>query len=136
MDFDYYLACGNKDEVSISPQPGILLIGGAEGDKSGEHEATQWFLARAKGGKYLVLRTGGIGGQAQWICQHYRDWVHSAAELSVDSREAANDPKVIDYIRAADALFIAGGDQTKYKENSRRWDKCRDGYFRKLLLCP
>jgi hypothetical protein len=116
-DFDYYLAYESKEEyTSITCQPGILLIGGAEGDKSGEHEATQWFLDRAKGGKYLVLRVGRIKKQADWIAQHYRDWIHSAAELCINSREAANNPKVIAYIRDADALFIAGGDQNKYQE--------------------
>ncbi|MDY7020269.1 MAG: cyanophycinase [Cyanobacteriota bacterium] len=115
-DFDYYLACGSKDSISISSQPGTLLIGGAEGSKSGEDGATQWFLERAKGGKYLVLRVGGVGNQADWICKYYRDWIDSAAELSIDSREAANDPEVIEYIREADALFIAGGDQNKYQE--------------------
>ncbi len=114
--FDYYLACGSRDSVSINPQPGILLIGGAEGDKSGEHEATQWFLERSQGGKYLVLRSGGIGSQADWICRHYRNWVYSAAELSIDSRKGANDSEVIDYIMEADALFIAGGDQNAYQE--------------------
>ncbi|ACB52844.1 putative cyanophycinase [Crocosphaera subtropica ATCC 51142] len=115
-DFDYYLACEGRDYQSIKAQSGCLLIGGAEGNKSGEHEATQWFLKRANGGKYLVLRVGGIGRQADWICQHYRDWIHSAAELSIDSREAANNSKVTDYILDADALFIAGGDQNDYQE--------------------
>lgn len=115
-DFDYYLACGNRDTVSIRSQPGVLLIGGAEGEKSGEDQATRWFLKRAKNGKYLVLRVGGIGSQADWICDHYRDWIHSAAELSIDSREAADNPEVIEYIREVDALFIAGGDQNKYQE--------------------
>ncbi|MEA5535890.1 cyanophycinase [Crocosphaera sp. XPORK-15E] len=115
-DFDYYLACGSSNSVSISSQPGCLLIGGAEGSKSGEHESTQWFLERAKGGKYLVLRVGGIGKQADWICRYYRDWIHSSAELSIDGREAANNPKVVEYIREADALFIAGGDQNAYQE--------------------
>lgn len=115
-DFEYYLACGTREPVSIQPQPGILLIGGAEGDKSGEDSATRWFLERARGGKYLVLRTGGIGKQATWICRHYRNWVSSAAELSIDSREAADNPEVVEYLREADALFIAGGDQNKYQE--------------------
>ncbi len=61
-------------------------------------------------------RDGGVGRQADWICRHYRDWIHSAAELSIDSREAANNPEVIEYIRQADALFIAGGDQNDYQE--------------------
>lgn len=115
-NFDYYLACGRKNSIPTNSQPGILLIGGAEGNQSGEHEATEWFLERAKGGKYLVLRVGGIGNQADWICQNYRNWVYSAAELSIDSRQAANDSEVIEYIREADALFIAGGDQNEYQE--------------------
>jgi cyanophycinase-like exopeptidase len=115
-DFEYYLACGNRDSISVSTQGGVLLIGGAEGSKSGEYEATQWFLERAKGGKYLVLRVGGVGRQADWICRYFRDWIYSAAELSIDSREAANNPEVIDYLNEADALFIAGGDQNLYQE--------------------
>ena len=115
-DFDYYLACGTSESTSINPKSGVLLIGGAEGDKSGEDAATRWFLDRAKGGKYLVLRTGEIGRQADWICRNYRNFIHSAAELSVNSRKAANNSEVIGYIREADALFIAGGDQNDYQE--------------------
>ena len=115
-DFDYYLACGTRDYTCITSRAGILLVGGSEGNKSGEDDATKWFLERAKFGKYLVLRIGGIGRQADWICRNYRDFIHSAAELSIDSREAANNPKVIEYIREADALYIAGGDQNKYQE--------------------
>lgn len=115
-DFDYYRACGSRDRSSIVPQGGVLLIGGAEGDKSGEDDATRWFLERAKRGHYLVLRVGGTGKQADWICRHYRDWIDSAAELSIDSREAANNSDAIEYLLQADALFIAGGDQNEYQE--------------------
>ncbi|MGK7944779.1 MAG: cyanophycinase [Microcystaceae cyanobacterium] len=116
IDFEYYRACGSSSATSIETQSGILLIGGAENNRLGENEATRWFLRRADGGNYLVLRTGGIGGQADWICDNYRDWIKSAAELSIDSRKAANNPEVIDYIRDADVVFIAGGDQNKYQE--------------------
>ncbi len=115
-DFDYYLACRSRDVKANPPQSATLLIGGAEGDQSGEDAATRWFLEQARGGKYLVLRVGGVGNQADWICQNYKGWVSSAAELSIDSREAADDPEVIDYIRDADLLFIAGGDQNQYQE--------------------
>ncbi|PSN18281.1 peptidase S51, partial [filamentous cyanobacterium CCP5] len=114
--YDYHLVCRNRTVEPSQPQPAVLLIGGAEGDASGEEAATRWFLDRSGGGRYLVLRVGGVGSQAQWICQNYRDLVYSAAELSIDSREAANDPEVADYIREADALFIAGGDQNLYQE--------------------
>jgi cyanophycinase len=115
-NFDYYQACRTRESKSITPQSGILLIGGAEGDTSGEDAATQWFLDRAKYGKCLILRVGGVGRQADWYVKHYRDWIDSTAELSIDSREAANNPEVIDYLLEADALFIAGGDQNEYQE--------------------
>jgi cyanophycinase len=114
--FDYHLVCRNRSFDSVTSQSATLLIGGAEGNQSGEDAATRWFLERARGGKYLVLRVGGVGTQAKWICQNYKDWVFSAAELSIDSRAAADNPEVVDYIREADALFIAGGDQNQYQE--------------------
>lgn len=117
-NFDYIRECGkvNTTSTSSKPIPGILLIGGAEGKKSGEDAATQWFLKRANRGNFLVLRSGRIGRQADWICDNYRDFISSSAELSINSREAANDPEVIKYIRDADALFIAGGDQNAYED--------------------
>jgi len=115
-DFEYYLSCGSRRSVRVEPQPGVLLIGGAEGGASGEDAATRWFLERSRGGKYLVLRTGGIGAQADFVSRNYRDFVHSAAELSIDSYAAADNREVEDYIREADALFIAGGNQDRYQE--------------------
>ncbi len=114
--FDYVRKCGRINCNSSRPIPGVLLIGGAEGAKSGEDSATRWFLERIDGGNYLVLRSGGIGSQANWVCDYYRDFVGSSAEISIDSRDAANDPKVIEYIRDADGLFIAGGDQNAYED--------------------
>lgn len=113
--FDYLLECGTDGKSDAKPTSGILLIGGAEEGRSGEDAATQWFLKRADRGNYLILRSGGIGSQAAWICDNYRDFISAAAELSIDSRVAANDPDVIQYIRNADALFIAGGDQDAYE---------------------
>jgi cyanophycinase len=115
-DYDYYHVCGQGSKPTHPPRTAMLLIGGAEGDASGEDAATRWFLEQAGGGHYLVLRVGGVGSQAEWICDRYKDYIGSAAELSVDSRDAANNPDVIDHIRAADALFIAGGDQNLYQE--------------------
>jgi aspartate 4-decarboxylase len=114
--FDYHCECGTAHPTHVHPIPGILLIGGAEEGRLGEDAATRWFLKRARGGNYLVLRSGGVGSQAAWICKHYREFVSSAAELSIDSRMAANHPDVIQYIRAADALFIAGGNQNEYED--------------------
>jgi cyanophycinase-like exopeptidase len=114
--FEYHRECGSDRNTTAKPTPGILLIGGAEEGRSGEDAATQWFLKRADGGDYLVLRFGGIGEQAAWICDHYRELIASAAELSINSRAAANNPEVIQHIRNADALFIAGGNQDEYED--------------------
>jgi len=91
-------------------------VGGGEEGTVGEDAATQWFLQQANYGDYLVLRCGGIGRQAKWIADNYRDLINSAAELSIDSREAANNPQVIQYIKDADAIYFAGGDQNKYED--------------------
>jgi cyanophycinase len=114
-DFDYVCECGEERDSPAQPTGGILLIGGAEGGRSGEDAATRWFLKRADRGNYLVLRSGGLGGQAVWICNHYGELVHSAAELSINSRAAADDPELIRHLRNADALFIAGGNQDDYE---------------------
>lgn len=114
--FDYKCECRTVKSTSAKPTPCILLIGGAEGGTSGEDSATQWFLKRVDGGDYLVLRSGRIGKQADWICNYYQKFVSSAAEISIDSRDAANNPKVIQFIRNADALFIAGGNQNEYED--------------------
>ena len=114
--FEYRLECGTARNTKANPTAGILLVGGAEGGQSGEDAATRWFLKRAGGGDYLVLRSGRTGNQAAWICDDYGDFVASAAELSIDSRAAANNPTVINYIRNADALFIAGGNQNEYED--------------------
>jgi len=114
--FEYQLECGTDQPTGAKPSAGILLIGGAEEGRLGEDAATQWFLKRVDQGHYLVLRSGGLGGQASWLCEQYRDWLGSAAELSIDSRAAANNPEVIQYIRNADALFIAGGNQDAYED--------------------
>jgi cyanophycinase-like exopeptidase len=115
-NFSYEVVFGKAESRGITPQFGILLIGGSEADREGDREATKWFLERARGGNYLVSRCGRIGDQAAWISDHYHDLINSDAELSINSREAANNPKVIDYIRQADLLFIAGGDQNKYED--------------------
>ncbi|WP_353931995.1 cyanophycinase [Okeanomitos corallinicola TIOX110] len=115
-DFEYIRECGKVGKTSAKPTPGVLLIGGAEGKKSGEDAATKWFLKRADKGNLIVLRTGGLGRQADWVCDSYRDLIGSAAELSIDSRDAADDPEVIEYLRQADAIFIAGGDQNAYED--------------------
>ncbi len=112
--FEYILEYGEVSQSQL--KPGLLLIGGAEEGASGEDAAIEWLLQRCNRGNFLVLRSGEPGRQAAWVADYYQDLIQSAAELSINSRAAANNPDVIDYIKQADALFIAGGDQKKYEE--------------------
>ncbi len=114
QDFSYQLACGTVQTGPVASAPALMLIGGNEASSAGEAAATDWFLQQAEGGNYLVLRSGGLGGQAGWICDTFPDRIASAAELSVDSRAAANNPEVTELIESADLVFLAGGDQSTY----------------------
>ncbi len=64
------------------------------------------------GGDFVVLRASGA--------DEYNDYVYalcncdSVETLVFGNREAASDPFVIETIRNAEALFIAGGDQSRY----------------------
>ena len=116
--YAYEPVCGQADDQPRATAPGLLLIGGAEASSSGEVGATEWFLGNGCGGDYLVLRSDGIGGQADWICQTFPNHVSSAAELSIDTRSAADNAQVVEIINQAELIFIAGGDQTAYVE---RW---------------
>jgi len=114
--FSFRLGCGRVNSSDPDPSAGLLLVGGAEAGGAGEPAATAWFLQRAGGGDYLVLRSGGLGSQAAWVCADSGGSVASAAELSVDTRAAANDPQVVQHVVDAEAVFIAGGDQRAYVE--------------------
>ena len=111
----YSIACGSANN-SVSTTPATLLIGGAEAGATGEEEAIQWLLDHARGGDYLVIRVGGTGSQAGWVCDSFASSIGSAAEQSIDSRTDANNATIAQRIRNAEIIFIAGGDQNKYED--------------------
>lgn len=111
----YSLACGTANHT-VTTTAATLLIGGAEAGAAGEVEATQWLLNNARGGDYLVLRVGGTGGQAGWVCNSFASSIGSAAEQSIDSRTDANNATIVQRIRDAEIIFIAGGDQNQYED--------------------
>ncbi|NMM47810.1 GEVED domain-containing protein [Marinigracilibium pacificum] len=116
--YEYSLEGGTvNSHGNISPTKATMLIGGAEAGASAEIAATSWFLNNADGGDYLVIRTGGTGGQAAWVWDNFSSMISSAAEISIDNRNAANNATVAQYIYDAEAIFIAGGDQTSYVDN-------------------
>lgn len=115
----------------VATQPLVLMGGGPDVD-----EAYRWMIKKAgitkdTGGRFVVIRTTGtnaynpyfyfsngsnsttatpvdgyVGGASMGLT--------SAETLIITSRTAANDPKVANIIATANALWIAGGDQTTY----------------------
>lgn len=105
--YQYYLT-GNPENVERQTRGLIVMQGG--GDDVDENYIQMG--ARGGGGDFVVLRASGAAEYNDYIfelCQ-----CDSVETLVFDDREAASDPFVIQVISNAEALFIAGGDQSKY----------------------
>lgn len=100
------------DERGKAPGPvrgGLLLSGGGDWD----YDAFRWFTACAGHGHVVVLRAS---GKAELQQELYRDvgGLMSVRTFVFSDRRAAADPRVLAAVRAADGIFIAGGDQANY----------------------
>lgn len=103
-----YFRVGNPQNIHASARAGYALIGGGKD----LDEAFVWLCQRSGGGDYLTIRASGTDAYNPYIQSLCR--VNSVATLIVPNRAAANDPFAAQTIRAADAIFIAGGDQANY----------------------
>jgi len=99
---------GNPEDV-VRPTSGLLVLQGG-GDDIDENYIRMG--ARSGGGDFVVLRASGA--------DEYGDYIYglchcdSVTTLVIEDRSASTDPFVIETIRNAEALFIAGGDQANY----------------------
>ena len=75
--------------------------------------AFQWMCQRSGGGDFLVIRATGTDAYNPYI-QALCPAENSVATLIIPNRSAASDPFVINAIQKAEALWIAGGDQSDY----------------------
>jgi len=75
--------------------------------------AFQWMCQRAGNGDFLVIRATGTDAYNPYIQQLCPN-INSVATLIIPNRTAASDPFVITTIQNAEALWIAGGDQSNY----------------------
>lgn len=134
-DFRYFVIGEPQAGIAL-PVPhartSIVLMGGGDD----VDQAFRWMIRRAgvkpgTGGRFVVLRATGADGYNPYI--YYSGpgkktgepadpyWVGGAAlglssveTLVIPSRTAADDPFVNAVVRRADAVFIAGGDQSRY----------------------
>ncbi len=107
---DVYITGNPADAASAAPPStsALVLMGGGED----VDDAFRWMIAKAGGGDFLVLRASGSDGYNAYV--YALGGVDSVETLVVKTRSAAADPYVIDRIRRAEAIFIAGGDQYDY----------------------
>ncbi|MFZ0803327.1 MAG: cyanophycinase [Terriglobales bacterium] len=103
-----YIRIGNKEDVQTKPTAGIAMMGGG----SDLDEAFRWLCNKGNGGDFLVLRATGDDDYNSYVNRLCK--LNSVATLILPGREAAQDPAVAEFIRKAEVVFIAGGDQANY----------------------
>ncbi len=107
--YDYYLTGSDIDVVVPQPvKPSAVLMGGGPDVDA----AFQWMIQKSGGGNFMVIRATGADGYNPYI--YAMGGVTSVETLVIKNSEAAADPFVLDRVGKAEALFIAGGDQSDY----------------------
>lgn len=104
-----YFRVGNTSDVTGSTTAGTVLMGGG----TDVDAAFQWMCQRSGNGDFLVIRASGTDAYNPYIralCPNG----NSVATLIIPNRAAASDPFVASTIQKAEALWIAGGDQSDY----------------------
>jgi cyanophycinase len=106
-----YFRAGNAADSTATPRAGFGLMGGGEQDP-----ALKNLCERANGGDFLILRANTEDDYAQKVNKEIRALcqLNSAATIVFSERDDSDDPKLIERIRQAEAIFIAGGDQSNY----------------------
>jgi cyanophycinase-like exopeptidase len=108
-----YMRLGNPADAAAGLQGGTVLMGGG----SDVDAAFAWMCNRSKGGDFLVIRATGTDAYnpyVQQVCANAGAAPNSVATLIIPSLAAAKDPRVAAIIPAAEAVWIAGGDQSDY----------------------
>jgi cyanophycinase len=103
-----YIRQGNSQDVQIRAEAGVAMMGGG----SDIDEAFFWLCGKANGGDFLILRAHGSADYNPYVAGLCK--TNSVATLIVPDRKAAQMPRVAEIIGQAEAIFIAGGDQSRY----------------------
>ena len=102
---------GNAADAPPAPtlSPGLVLMGGG----TDVDAAFQWMCQRAGGGDFVVIRTSGTDAYNPYI-QELCPQMDSVETIIITSVTGANSAYVSSHIQNAEALWIAGGDQSTY----------------------
>src|SRR5438067_4168257 len=104
-----YFRVGYSNDVFASTTPGTVLMGGG----TDVDAAFQWICSLSGNVDFLVIRATGTDAYSPYIQQLCPN-ENSVATLIIPNRAAASDPFVVNAIQTAEALWIAGGDQSNY----------------------
>lgn len=107
--YKYYAVGDTTDAVLPRPaNPALVLMGGGPDVDA----AFKWMIEKSGGGNFVVIRATGTDAYNPYI--YAMGGLRSVETIIVPSRAAAADPFVLQRVRGAEALFIAGGDQSDY----------------------
>lgn len=99
---------GSADDAAGRGQGGYVLAGGG----TDQPDAFKWMIQRAGGGDIVIIRASGGDAYNKWIFD--LGGVDSVETILFADRGASSDPFVLERLRRAEAVFIAGGDQSRY----------------------
>jgi len=107
-----YFRTGNDADSTAKPRPGFALMGGG----ARQDPAFLFLCERANGGDFLILRANTEDDYAKKVDEEIKALcpLNSAATIVFADREDSDDPKLIQIIEQAEAVFFAGGDQSNY----------------------
>ena len=107
-----YFRTGNVADSAAKPRPGFALMGGG----AQQDPAFLFLCERANGGDFLILRANTEDDYARKVNEEIKGLcpLNSVATIVFSDREDSDDPKVVQIIEQAEAIFFAGGDQANY----------------------
>ena len=103
-----YVREGNSNVTAYTTSGVVLMGGGTDVDA-----AFKWMCGLSGNGDFLVIRATGTDAYNPYI-RSLCPSANSVATLIIPSLTAANHSEVDKIIRSAEAIWIAGGDQSNY----------------------
>ncbi|PWF44386.1 pre-peptidase C-terminal domain-containing protein [Massilia glaciei] len=99
---------GNATPKATATTGGVMLMGGGPDVDA----AIKWMNTKSGGGDFVVIRSTGTNGYNDYI--YGLGGVNSVQTLLINTVAEANDACVVQTIKNAGAVFLAGGNQADY----------------------
>ena len=99
---------GDTSNVDTETESGFIVMGGGPD----VDEAMKWMIERSGGGDFVIVRATGTDAYNPYI--DGLGEVNSVETLKIDTYSLALDSSVAETIYEAEAIFMAGGDQSDY----------------------